>query len=260
VKKTRILLATALLALTAATTRAEIITDTVEYPHDGAVLEGAFVYDNTAEGPRPAVIIFHQWGGPGDYELKRATMIAELGYVAFVADIYGKGIRPATFDERSVLATAYRSDRPMLRARTRAALDTVAANPRIDTNRIVAIGYCFGGTAALELARDGAPLAGAVSIHGALNTPTPEDANNITAPLLIQHGAIDPYVPAEEVDAFRGEMAAAGVDYTFINYDNAVHSFTDWFAGDDPSTGAAYNPEADAKSWEDLKTFLRERF
>ncbi len=234
----------------------EIITETVTYTQDGATLEGAWVYDTTVTEPQPAVLVFHQWGGPGEYELARAKMLAEQGYVAFVADVYGQGIRPATFEERRALATAYYQDRPMVRARARAALDLVSADARVNAQRIAAIGYCFGGMVTLELARDGAPITAAVSIHGALNSPTPADAANITAAVLVQHGGIDPYVPAEELAAFRQEMADGSVDATITVYEDAVHSFTDWNAGNDPTTGAAYNEAVDKASWKELVEFL----
>jgi dienelactone hydrolase len=252
--KTHIALLLTLLA--APLTHAEITTETVTYTQDGATLEGAWVFDAAITEPRPAVLVFHQWGGPSDYEKARAKMLAEQGYVAFVADVYGQGIRPATFEERRTLATAYYQDRPMVRARARAALDLVSADARVNADRIAAIGYCFGGMVTLELARDGAPIAAAVSIHGALNSPTPSDATNITAAVLVQHGGQDPYVPAEELAAFRKEMADGAVDATITVYEEAVHSFSDWNAGDDPSTGAAYNKAVDEASWQELTGFL----
>ena len=248
------LLAAGLMAISAA--RAGIVEETVIYEHAGTPCEGTLVMDDTASGPRPGIVIFHQWSGPSDYERKRASMLAELGYVVFVADIYSKDVRPQTLEERQVLVGAYRADRAMTRARARAALDVLTARPEVEPSRIGAIGYCFGGMVALELARSGAPLAATVSIHGSLNTPNPADAANIKGKVLVQHGAIDPYVPAEEVASFRKEMADANVNTRVIEYENAVHSFTDWNAGDDPSTGAAYNEEADRKSWNDLIEFL----
>lgn len=237
-------------------TRAEVVTETVIYQHDGATLEGALVYDQAITEPRPAVIIFHQWGGAGDYEKARAKMLAEQGYVAFVADVYGQGVRPETMEERRALATAYYQDRPMVRARARAALDTVQGNALVASDRIAAIGYCFGGMTTLELARDGAPIVAAVSIHGSLNSPSPSDATNITANVLAQHGGDDPYVPAEELAGFRKEMEDAKVKATVTVYEGAVHSFTDWNAGNDPSKGAAYNEAVDKASWQELLTFL----
>lgn len=244
------------LAAVATGAQAEIVTETRDYALDGTVLEGTVVYDNTATEPRPAVVVFHQWGGAGDYEVARARMLAENGYVAFVADVFGKGIRPPTVDERKAIVTAYYGDRPMMRARARAALDAARALPQVRTDAVAAIGYCFGGAVTLELARDGADLDAAVSIHGALNTPNPADAANIKAAVLVQHGGDDPYVPAEELAAFRKEMEDAKVNATITVYEGAVHSFTDWNAGTDPSKGAAYNEDVDKASWKELIAFL----
>jgi dienelactone hydrolase len=244
------------LAMVIPCTHAEVVTETILYDHEGTTLEGAWVYDNTVTEPRAAVIVFHQWGGAGDYEKARAKMLAEQGYVAFVADVYGQGVRPETMEERRALATAYYQDRPMVRARARAALNTVQGSERVASDRIAAIGYCFGGMTTLELARDGAPVVAAVSIHGSLNTPTPSDATNITAHVLAQHGGDDPYVPAEELAGFRKEMEDAKVKATVTVYEGAVHSFTDWNAGSDPTKGAAYNEEVDKASWQELLTFL----
>lgn len=236
---------------------AEIVTEIADYDHDGALCEGVMVYDNSLEGKRPAVIIFHQWAGPGDYERARAKMLAEQGYVAFVADMYTKAIRPQSVGERRVLTTAFRNDRPMTRSRAQAALTAISSHERIDTENIAAIGYCFGGFVALELARSGSAVKTTVSIHGSLNSPTPEDARNIKGTVLVQHGAVDPYVPAEELEAFKTEMSNAGINFEVIEYADAVHAFTDWNAGSDASTGAAYNEAADKKSWSDLLDHLQ---
>lgn len=235
---------------------AEIVSETIEYQLDGTVLEGAVVYDNAVTNPRPAVIVFHQWGGAGDYEAARARMLAEQGYVAFVADVFGKGIRPETVDQRRVLSTAYYQDRALVRARAAAALATVQGHPLVTSDAIAAIGYCFGGMVALELARDGAPLDATVSIHGTLNTPTPADAANIKAAVLVQHGGDDPYVSAEDLAGLRKEMGDAKVNATVTIYAGAVHAFSDWNAGTDPSGGAAYNETADKASWQELLEFL----
>ena len=163
--------------------------------------------------------------GVGDYVEGRVEQLAALGFVAFGADLNGKGARP-----------------------------------EVDKGRIAAIGYCFGGGAVLELARGGAELAGVVSFHGNLDTPEPKDAERIRAKVLVCHGAADPYVPEEQVDAFRGEMDDAGVDWQMIFYGGAVHSFTNPAAGSDPSTGAAYDADADRRSWEAMRIFFAEIF
>lgn len=241
-------------ALTAA--RAEIVEEAINYQHDGATCEGVIVYDNVGAERLPAVVIFHQWGGAGDYEKARARMLAEQGYAAFVADVYSTEIRPDTFEKRREATQVFRGNRPLARARAQAALSTMQNHPRVDAARTAAIGYCFGGFIALELARSGAPIQAVASIHGSLNNPTPADAANIRAKVLVQHGAIDPYVPAEELAAFKKEMDAAGASYEVIEYQDAVHAFTDWNAGDNPASGAAYNAAADTQSWTDLLDFL----
>ena len=239
-------------AVTPMSVRAEIKETAVEYKSAGATCEGWHVYDDAKSGKLPAVLIIHQWTGPGDYEKMRARMLAELGYNVFVADIYGKGIRPKP-PESGKEAGKYKNDRKLYRERLTSALDVLSMNEHTDASKLAVIGYCFGGTGALELARSGAPLKAAVSFHGNLSSPTPDDAKNIKAQVLVCHGADDPFVPGAEVEAFHSEMKVAGVKYKFVAYPGAVHSFTQKMAGDDVSKGSAYNAEADAKSWEAMK-------
>lgn len=244
------------------TARAQLHTETVEYKDGGTILEGSLAYDDsTAKGKRPAVLVVHQWLGLGDYEKKRAEMLAKLGYVVFAADIYGKGVRAKDAAEAGALAGKYRNgDRTLLRQRANAALAVLEKNERTDTKRVAAIGYCFGGTTVLEMARSGAEIAGVVSFHGGLDSLKPEDGKNIKCKVLVCHGADDPYNSAENVTAFENEMRSAKVDWQMIKYGGAVHSFTDWGAGSDNSTGAAYNEKADKRSWEDMKVFFAEIF
>jgi dienelactone hydrolase len=239
---------------------AEVKMEKVTYKQGDITLEGFVVYDTAVKGPGPGVVLVHDWMGVGEYVQMRARQVAGMGYVAFVADIYGKGVRPTNTQEASAQAGIYRGDRPLLRARARAALDQLATNPRVDAKRIAAIGYCFGGGTALELARSGAPLVGVISFHGNLDTPHPEDAKQIKAKVLVLHGADDPFVPPAVVEAFQKEMKDAHVDYEFTAYGGAVHSFTHKGAGDDPSKGAAYNASADARSFERMKSFFTEIF
>jgi dienelactone hydrolase len=239
---------------------AEIISKSVEYKQDQTVLEGLSVYDTTVEGKRPAVLIVHQWKGLGDYEKKRAEMLARLGYNVFAVDIYGKGIRPNNPKDAAAEAAKYKDNRALLRARVRAGLDQLKGHPLTDAKRMTAMGYCFGGTTVLELARSGADISGVVSFHGGLNTPNPGDAKNIKAKVLALHGADDPFVPLKEVEAFQEEMRQGGVDWQLVAFGGAVHSFTDWNAGHDNSKGAAYNERADKRSWEAMKQFFGELF
>lgn len=239
---------------------AKVITRTVEYTEDGTTLEGFLAYDDAVTGKRPGVLVVHQWMGLTDNERMRAKMLAEMGYVAFAADVYGKGVRPQNREEAAAEAGRYYGDRALWRARVAAGLATLKGQELVDTSRVAAIGYCFGGGAVLELARSGADVAGVVSFHGSLGTPNPDDARNVRGRILVCHGSVDPYVKPEEVAGFLAEMEAARVDYQFIRYAGAVHAFTQKGAGDDPSQGAAYNANADRRSWQHMKDFFAEIF
>lgn len=243
-----------------ATAHAEIISKPVEYKEGQTTLEGLWVYDDSVKGKRPGVLVVHQWKGLGDYERKRAEMLAKLGYNVFAVDIYGKSVRHTNPKDASAEATKYKNDRKLLRARVNAGLDVLRKQELTDAKRIAAIGYCFGGTTALELARGGADVAGVVSFHGGLNTLNASDAKQIKAKVLALHGADDPHVPPAEVAAFETEMRDAKVDWSLVAYGGAVHSFTDWNAGNDNSKGSAYNEKADKRSWEAMKQFFAEIF
>lgn len=234
---------------------AEVKAGPLEYPSNDVVCEGWHVYDTAIKNKRPAVLIIHQWTGISDNEKERAHMLAAIGYNVLVADIYGKGIRPQP-PEAGKEAGKYKGDRKLFRQRLESALTTLLKDEWTDPSKVVAIGYCFGGTGVLELARSGADIQGIVSFHGGLSTPAPDDARNIKCPVLVCHGADDPFVPPAEVQAFHNEMKAANVHYEFIAYPGAVHSFTQKSAGNDNSKGAAYNAEADAKSWVAMKRFF----
>jgi len=255
----RLLLLLTILSL-AINAEAAVKTKLVEYKQGDTVLEGYLAWDDSRSAKRPGVLIVHEWTGINDHMRQRAQMLAKLGYVAFAADIYGKGIRPSTQPEAAKTAGIYKNDRPLMRARVRAGLDELKNQKFVDPQRLAAIGYCFGGTTVLELARDGAATRGVVSFHGGLSTPTPQDAANIKGKVLALHGADDPFVKADEVAAFQDEMRKAGVDWQFISYGNAVHSFTNKEAGNDNSKGAAYNEKADKRSWEAMKAFFAEIF
>ena len=240
--------------------RAELHTQSIEYKQGDTVLEGFLAYDKNIQGKRPGVIIVHQWKGLGPYEKKRAEMLAGLGYTVFAVDIYGKGIRADNPKDASVLATKYKSDRPLLRERAKAGLAVLRKHEMTDPWHVAAIGYCFGGTTVLELARSRADLDGVVSFHGALGAAEPKDAQPIKCKVLALHGADDPFVPTAEVGGFEEEMRQAKADWQLVSYGGAVHSFTDWNAGSDNSKGAAYNEKADKRSWEAMKNFFAEIF
>lgn len=250
-----------LLGLGAAlTAQAQIHTETIEYKQGDTVLEGYLAYDSSIKGKRPGVLIVHQWKGLTDYEQKRAEMLAKLGYNVFALDIYGKGIRPQSSQEAGAQAGKYKSNRDLLRARAQAGLAVLQKQELTDPKRVAAIGYCFGGTTVIELARSGADIAGVVSFHGGLDSPHPEDGKHIKCKVLALHGADDPHVSAKDLAAFEDELRQAKVDWELVKYGGAVHSFTDWNAGDNPGQGAAYNEKADRRSWEAMKQFFAEIF
>ena len=239
---------------------AEIHTKVVEYKHGDTVLEGFLAFDASGGGKRPGVLVVHEWTGHNPYARQRAEQLARLGYVAFALDMYGKGVLAKDAAEAAKFAGVYKNDRKLMRARAEAGLDVLRKQPQVDPQRLAAIGYCFGGTTVLELARDGAGLVGIVSFHGDLSTPNPEDAKHIHGKVLVLHGADDPYVPADQVAAFEEEMRKGKVDWQLIKYGDAVHSFTNVGAGKDKSKGAAYNAKADARSWEAMKDLFAEIF
>lgn len=244
----------------AAGARAEVRTEKVEYTHGQAVLEGYLAYDDSLEGRRPGVLVVHEWKGLGPYEQGRARQLAELGYVAFALDMYGKGVRAETRSEAAALSGTYRKDRQLMRSRALRGLEVLRSHEMVDPERLAAIGYCFGGTTVLELARGGADVAGVVSFHGGLSTPEPSDTADIKAKVLVLHGADDPHVPPEEVSAFQEEMRRAGVDWQMVFYGGAVHSFTNPASGSDPTKGVAYNERADRRSWKAMRRFFSELF
>jgi len=240
---------------------AALVEKTVEYQHDGVTLEGFHVYDDAVTGQRPAVLVIHQWTGLTDYEKERSRMLAQLGYNVFAADIYGKGVRPVP-PAAGQEAGKYKGNRELYRGRLKAGLEELKKEEHTDPLKIAAIGYCFGGTGVLELARSGANITGVVSFHGGLDAADGMAATkgNVTAKVLVCHGAVDPFVPTEQVQAFGKEMEEAGADWQFVAYGSAVHGFTQKMAGNDPSKGAAYNEKADKRSWDAMKTFFAEIF
>ncbi len=233
-------------------------TETVEYKEGETTLEGYLVYDDATTDKRPGVLVVPAWRGVDDFSKEQAARLAEMGYVAFVADIFGKGVRPKTDEEAGANVGKYYSNRPMWRQRVVTAFDRLKSEKTVDAGRIVSIGYCFGGASSLELARSGADIVGVVSFHGALSSPTPEDAKNIKASILALHGADDPYVKPEEVRGFEKEMTDAKVDWQLVKYSGAVHSFTHPHAGNDNSKGQAYNEKAAMRSWDAMKAFFAE--
>jgi len=254
----RLLVFTTLL-FAAASLRAEIKETVVEYKSGDVICEGLHVVDTSKVGKLPSVLIIHQWTGLSENEKMRARILAELGYNVFAADVYGKGIRPQP-PAAGQEAGKYKSDRQLYRERMLAALEVLGKNPHTDPTKVAAIGYCFGGTGVLELARSGAMVKGVVSFHGGLDSPAPADGKNIKGKVLALHGADDPFVPAKDIAAFEKEMQDAKVEYKLVSYPGAVHAFTQKAAGSDNSKGAAYNEAADKASWEEMRAFFTRIF
>ncbi len=239
---------------------AKVKTMPVEYKQGTTVLEGYLAYDDAAKDKRPGVLVVHAWMGIDDNAKKRAELLAGLGYVAFVADIYGKGVRPANRDEAAKQAGIYKKDRALMRQRVAAGLQALVARKEVDGSKTAAIGYCFGGTTVLELARSGAKVGGVVSFHGGLDSPAPADGKNIKSKVLVLHGASDQGISATDKAAFEKELTDAKVDWQLVEYGGAVHCFTHKDAGNDPSKGCAYDANADVRSWAAMRSFFDELF
>jgi dienelactone hydrolase len=239
---------------------AQVKSDVVDYEQGGVKLQGYVSYDPSAHGRHPGVVIMPDWMGVSDNMKNHAEKLAAQGYVVVTADIYGKDVRPTSPEEARAQSGKYYADRPLYRARAKAALDLLAQRPDVDASRLGVMGYCFGGAGAVELARTGAPLKAVVTFHGSLPTSTAAESKSIKGSILVLHGADDPYVKQEAVKAFQDEMKEAGIDTQIHFYSGAVHSFTDKKAGNDNSKGAAYNEKADKRSWEAMKQFFAEIF
>ena len=237
---------------------AELITQNVEYYHGEDVLEGYLAFDDSIRGKQPGIIVVHEWKGLGSYVKERTSQLAEMGYVAFAIDMYGKGISVTTHDEAAKISGMYREDRQLMRHRAEAGLNVLKAHPSVDPNRMIAIGYCFGGSTVLELARAGIDLKGIVSFHGGLSTPTPAEPGAIKAKVLVMHGAKDPFVSPEQMLAFKEEMIQSGADWQLVEFGDAVHSFTVYKVDTDASDGIAYNEKADKRSWKMMVNFFDE--
>ncbi len=251
------IMALALGVLMIAGVSAKIVTKTVEYKQGDVVCEGFLAFDDTITGNRPGIAVVHEWYGLNDYAQDRTRQLAEMGYVAMALDIYGKGHRATNDQEAGQLASIYRNDRALMRARVAAGVETLKKQEHVDPQKIAAIGFCFGGGCVLEYARSGADIAGVVSFHGNLDTPHPEDAKNIKCKVMACHGANDPYVGWDAINAFKDEMINANVNWEINIYGGAVHSFTNPAA---KSEGAHYDPQAAKRAWRDMQEFFVELF
>ena len=231
----------------------------VKYLAQGVAMKGYLAYDQNVQEKRPGVLVVHEWWGLNDYARKRARMLAELGYIALAVDMYGDGREAMHPDDAGKFSSAVMKNFEVAKSRFIAAMDVLKEQPTVDSARIAAIGYCFGGGVVLNMARQGADLKGVASFHGSLTAVKPAQLGNIRAKILVLHGADDKFITPEQIEAFKQEMTSAGADFQFFSYPGAIHSFTNPEAdalGKKFNMPIAYNMDADQKSWEVLKKFF----
>jgi dienelactone hydrolase len=243
--------------LCASQAEAAIKVQTVEYKQGATPLEGWLVYDDAASGPRPGVIVYPEWWGPSAFEKMQAERLAKMGYVAFVADIYGKGVRPNAAPAAAAEMKKYLDNRPLLLARAKAGFAELRSSKLVNPAKLAAIGFCFGGAPALDMGRNGAPLVDIVTFHGFLSTPDPQNGKNIRGHVLALHGAADPAVPAADVAAFEKEMTDGHVDWEVDLYGGVLHAFTDNIHPSNPAHGSKYDPVAARRAWASMSELFK---
>ena len=229
------------------------------YHHGEQELHGFLAYEEQVDEPKPAVLVAHDWSGRGELACSKAKMLAEMGYIGFALDMYGHARLGTTTDEKNALITPFINDRLLLSDRVRAAYDAVIAMPEVDSNNVAIIGFCFGGLCALDLARSGVDVKGAVSFHGLLSKPKDTQSALIKAKIVVLHGYDDPMVSPNQVHDFCDEMTQAKVDWQVHLYGHVQHAFTNPSA-DDPHLGLMYSASATQRSWSALTDFLEEIF
>ena len=248
------------MVLSTTAARAAIKTEVVKYEQGGTTLQGFLAYDDQIQGKRPGIVVCPEWWGLTDYAKHRAEMLAQLGYVALAADLYGNGKTTEDPKEAGSLAGALKGNRALLRERANAGLEALKKNEHVDPTKLGTIGYCFGGTTAIELARSGADLRAVVTFHAGLDSPNPADGKNIKASILVCHGGNDGFISEKDFNAFEQEMRENHVDWEINIYGGAVHSFSNPGADKHGIPGIAYNAKADHRSWEAMKLWFNEAF
>lgn len=229
----------------------------IEYRDGNTLLEGYLASGTPSANKKPAVMVVHDWSGKNDFACRKADKLAELGYIGFALDMYGKGIIGNTKEEKSALMQPLMQDRHQLQQRILAAFNTVKNLPDVDQHKIAAIGFCFGGLCVLDLARTGANIAGVVSFHGLLGAPDNLPISHIPSKVLVLHGYDDPMATPDQVIAFCDEMTTAKADWQLYMYGNTMHAFTNPQA-DDPAFGTVYSSSADSRSWQAMADFFKE--
>jgi len=255
-----ILFSLAILFGSAAMAQADVKTKKVEYKFDGLTFIGHLAWDDASAEKRPGVLVVHEWWGLDDYAKQRAEQLAKMGYVAFACDMYGGGKVVDHPKDATAMAGAVRKNVEVWRGRAKEALNVLTDFEHTDKTRCAAIGYCFGGTTALQLAATGADLKAVVTFHAALPKLTADEAKAIKAKVLVCHGADDKFIPPDAIAAFRKSMEDAKVSLDFQEYKGAVHSFTVEGADKHKIEGMAYNKEADEKSWASMKALFADVF
>jgi dienelactone hydrolase len=252
--------AAGLAILCAGIAEAKLVEKSIQYQQEGATANGFLVYDDAKSGTRPAVLVIPEWWGLNDYPKSRARQLASMGYVAFAADMYGNGKITRDPKEAQALAAPFYSNPAMFASRTKAALDVLLKQPQSDAMRVAAIGFCFGGSAVLQLAYSGAPLNAAVTFHGGLMPADAAQQKRIKTSILILHGSEDPMVPQADRDKTHQSLDAAGIDWQMVLYGNAVHGFTDPDSDSHKIPGLAYNEKAARRAWDEMQRFFQEKF
>lgn len=235
----------------------------VSYNANGTTLKGYIAYDDAVKGKRPGILVVHEWWGHNEYARKRARMLAEHGYTALAVDMYGNGKQAHHPDDAQKFSSEVSKNAVLAKARFDAAYSLISKEDTVDANNIAAIGYCFGGTVALNMARLGEPLKAVLSFHGGLGTDHPAEAGKVKARIASFSGEDDPFIPATQVATFRQEMDKAGVTYKAVTYPGAKHAFTNPEAdkyGQEFKLPLAYNAAADKASWEEGLAFLADAF
>jgi dienelactone hydrolase len=258
--KTQIALIFLILVLGATNAHAGVVTKNISYQHDGVELEGYLAYDDSMKGKVPAVLIVHEWWGLNDYARKRAEQLAGMGYVAFALDMYGKGKVTQHPKQAAEWMRQTNSNVRLWQQRALAGLHVLKNDPRTDTARIAAIGYCFGGATVQQLAYSGADVRGVVSFHGSLLAPIPDQVNRVKAKFLICHGSADPFIKAETVQKYIVAMNESALDWQMIMYGGAKHSFTNPNADRAGMAALKYSKSADQRSWSHMQGLFEEIF
>lgn len=243
--------------------QAELVTKQIDYQDGDTVLSGYLVFDNKITGKRPGVLVVHEWWGHNAYPQKRARQLAEQGYTAFALDMYGKGIQAQHPQDAMKFSGQFSNNAPLAISRFNAAMKVLKSQATVDTTKIAAIGYCFGGRIVLEMARSGADLRGVASVHGALLTQNPAKKGVVKAKVFVAHGAKDQMVLMAHLDAIQKEMKEAGVDATIKVYEKAGHGFSNPEADVNASKykiPVAYDANADKDSWKAMTEFLASAF